>query len=67
MLLRGSVGGNKTQPIDRVAPTVSASFQYPGGNVAWSVYTEVVASLSNGYLGSWGFADLKMTLVLIKR
>lgn len=65
MLIRASVNGNKTQAIDRYAPTVKGSFQYPGGNVVWPVTTEMVAYQAAGTT-IFGFKNLKISAVLIK-
>lgn len=69
-LIRGYVGpvGARlyTDPIDRFAPTVTAFFNYPGGNIVWDFGTETIASTFAGVSGiiTFGFQDLRMDLIL---
>lgn len=70
MLIRGYVGpvGGRfyTDPIDRFAPTVTAFFDYPGGNAVWDFGTELIDYTFGGASGIivFGIQDLRMDLIL---
>jgi hypothetical protein len=73
-LVRGFIGASGApiyfQPIDRYAPFSGMSLQYPGGNVPWPYGTETLAFQDpTGATGFWsyGFQDLRLRLVLMKR
>lgn len=66
MLVRARVNAQAGPPIDRYAPVTSFELDYPGGNVAWSVLTETVATSSSG-IAVFGFTSLHLVLRLTKK
>jgi hypothetical protein len=67
IMVRASVNGAKTPSIDRYTPSVKASFDYPGGNVNWTIATETLVYTFGSYIGAMAIKNLKLDLVLIKR
>ena len=64
----GVPGGRIYTPsIDRFAPSVFMRCTYPGGGAVWDVASEVLATQAGGSVAPFGFNNLEIYLVLIKR
>lgn len=67
MAIAGVVNGFTMNPIDRNAPVSYVEFDYPGGNVSWSISTVEIAYSFGDRVGSIAMRDLSLICRLVKK